>query len=594
MILSGILITLPLLGTPPLLAGETAESVYRTYDLAAHGGQATRHENSNYLFPASVFYSEMADYERNEWTFDPDMIVDVLHAAIEDELEYEGRHYGVTEQQEFCLYAPESVHQRVRQVLGVFASASRVDANLQVDVFTVPAGTNSLPAGILSLKDAKKCLEIFGDQLTESYTVPMHVDLPSILNAAKRQECLLDYDVEVAHDSMCFDPRMVTMLSGTRLRVAATPSAEGCDLALIYWNGEPAREVESHSFDTRGVTHSEQGRDNYRGPDVIQSISTQQRTLALNTAIPRDRAVVLSLGMNVSGGQSEQRVMLRMTGDLQPMLRSTDLGSGQKIHLLRKKFASPALVKIEGGAHGLSGSVGRIQDKLQEYNMEFMAQFDNEGSDFGIDLVQSALDDTEFNVTNEWMLCLERESNGDSVKETLTTMVGAIARPSELMQASLELQRPGGETLLTYAMPLRIGAESAVVLGVESSGVRDYDVEIAQGSSVSDPIGVINLDGAVCLLHPTRTTDGRTQLRVQLTAQVVDETQHVMSEDSSFGRIDQASYSHLVFDQIVPFDGSGTRTVQLGNSSGAGDGLSLKVTIGDANLRKFNFNISTR
>ena len=62
--------------------------------------------------------------------------------------------------------------------------------------------------------------------------------------------------------------------------------------------------------------------------------------------------------------------MLRMRGDLQPKFQTRTVGKGQKIHLVRKRFVTPALVRLEGRVHGLAGSVNRIQDKLQVHEMD--------------------------------------------------------------------------------------------------------------------------------------------------------------------------------------------------------------------------------
>ncbi len=595
MMLLELLIALPFVGGPLLPAGEAAESVYRTYDLAAHCGRDTHYERDGHLFPGSLVSPELPEFDRDIWTFEPSMIVDTLHSFLLDELEYEGRHYGITENDGFALYAPESVHRQVRQILSVFSHASRSSAHLQVDIFNVPAGSASLPAGVLKLEDAKKALDLFADQLTESYSIPLKVSLPSSIEAAKRQECLLDYDVEVASNSMSFDPIMVSMLTGTRLQVKANPSANGCDLALIYWNGDQARKMKSHPFDTRGVTNSEQGRKDERGPEVIQSTSIKQRTLALNTSIPRERALVLGLNMDVHGGQSEQRVMLRLVGEMQPNLQSHALGADKKLHLVRRDFLTPSKVNLHGGGHALAGSVGRLQDKLQKFSWEFLATFDNEESEFGIDLLQTTLEDSELMFPEGWMLCLENGEASSKVQKTLEQLVTSMTPPSELLQVSMEVQRPGKErNVLSYQLPLRIGAQSALVLGVESSAIRDYDVEIAQGSSVADPITCIDLDGAICLMRPTRTEDGRIQLHVQLTAQVIDQAAQTGSQDGSFGRIDQARYSQLVLDQIVPFGADGAQTVQLGNSTRTGEALGLKVTLGPGVPQVFDFNMSVR
>lgn len=563
-------------------APEVAEAVFRRYDFAAHSGQGRDWDQPVNLFPGTRKPNSTGE-GGTMWSFYPDDIQQLLLDTLGDELEYEGRHHQLSEDGQFLLRAPESVHASVRKILSFLGEATGSSASLRVEILTVEDGAMPrLKSGVVDMADiARIGTGITAPITRELYSMPLTVNRMASMDGAGVNTFLGDFYVEVAQQAFGYDPVVVQMLSGTRLQVMTSPTEGGCNLGLIYWHGTANGGIEDRNLDIRGRISSETGFSGSTGPDRLQSFSVGQRTLALNTMIPTGKALVIQTNLDLAESQGSQWIVLSIEGRLQPTTRHLRLANGTEIYLIRNDSFAPATIEVHNNGFHANELTSRFRAQLDNTEGGLMASFRRGEVDVSGDALNSMLPDLSWHVSREWTMVvvgLEEDATGS---EGIPALVEAIQPRSELVQISLFIDRPGeGDSRsLSCFLPLRVGIESCIVLGTEASSISEFNVEIAQGSSVNDPIGGIDLDGTILFIHPRRTVDGELRLRIRGGVQLLRDRQVLEAKDLSFSQMELPVYDRLEFDQTIHVHGAGAFVIGNDAKTRSGSSLSLSVQV---------------
>ena len=571
----------PPLPTPlPLPTPDSgAESVMRSYNLRAYGGPSTYWKEWLNLFPGSLGMHE--GYEAEEiWEFDTDLIENTLISLLAEELEYEGRRFGTDDHARFTLFAPQEVQDRAQAILNVFADTVRTTAQLRVDVVQVAPGQNDVAVGVIDLQAARAILGMQTSGPTSTYHIPLGAFSTSSVYDATRTTFVGDYDVEVAQNAASFDPVILNMVTGTRMLVSASPAREGCNLALTYWYGNSENGPQDVDFSSRGTVTNDSGLEQFDGPGILQTMSVAQRSIALNTMIPDGKALALRTVSSTDSQAPTQIVLLQLEGKLAPTVRTVRLGHEQELHLIRNDALAPPHVYSEGQVRSAAVHHLLLRAPCREDNDWYTVHTHHPEADHARDWLMESMEDMEFDGSEAWMIGYRPDGRQSGDASRLAKLVDAALPTSEVVQVSLRLESGSADgEVVSCELPMRLGTESSVVLGTESSTVFEYDIEIAQGATIHDPNVEIDMDGLMLSIRPSRTADGGIQLRIQGGAQLVQNVNEVRSKNNSFGSLQLKTYDRLLIHQVLYFDGEEGGSAVIGNAAEVLPKGSLRLTV---------------
>jgi len=585
MILLSVLSTLPLLGGTPTPAPDNAaapppESVLRRYDLNAVSRETGGGKGYFALMPASVKFRGPTDFEQDQ-SFHSEELVELLDQLFREEFEYEGRMMLHTEGNELLVKAPREVHEGIREVLGFVSEATNSRTELLVDLIQLPteAAAQIKTLGLVELAEAERLLDSTarGSQ-RESHVVSLRPGEMAELDATTRHQLLAAYYVEVAQSSFAYDPYILTMLSGTRLSVRGAPTPGGTRLSLVLTHGTPNGPVQEVNLRHRALVTSESGHEYMDAPHKLQKLEIAGRTYALNTSLAHGKALVLKSVLELAGeedSQGAQFVVIRHRNAAPKLVHESTLGrGGVKLSLIPSDALAPMQLGINtwfmaNREHRLGMGSLFLPEDTDECMLWAEALWGS--NDEAIEFLTSVTPDlsVEF-CSDHWFLLRsggESREQRQNASPDLEDLVEAFAPAPEVVSVRIELERlgAGASRGVSACIPVSVGVASALVLGVEGTSIPDYDVEIAQGAAVADPLTYLQIDGLAITLEPRRDARGVLTIRARGAAHLLRE--HVTFDPDSpmHAHLDQPLFDHLVFDE----------TLEVGSTGGQGEGLSI-------------------
>lgn len=592
---------LPLLFAMPLLGGgdpisapapaalDEADSVVRRYDLPAIAHLVHRYDMTRQLFPGSRTPWDH-DGPEGVWSIEPDMIRDAIETFYGEELEYEGRMMWENEDGQLLVRAPEALHGRLEELLDFFAAAASSVTELQIDVVYLPmdAAGAAGPTGLVDQAAAERLLALAGGSGgAESYTIQVRGNSVAHLNLTSEHSFFGDYDVEVAENAFAFDPRRISMSSGMRVEVGAYPAPGGCNLALLVQHGTPTGPLRPYTQELAGQISADNGVHYYDGPEQLQAFSIAQRTYALNTALPDGKALVLRSHLDLNEMRDTQYMIVRRLGAAPQAMLSAELdGAGGELHMIRGYALSAPRFTFHGElAHGALSTL-RMQQRDWYDDGLLVADLEHYGFDVEYEMLTASAPQLDFSDDGTWIVGRRSESaddEGDRRRgdKALAEALAALQPPSEVVNLTLAASRNGKglSRQVTCDFPLRLGYESAVVLGVEGTRLFDYDVEIAKQSTVPDPVVGLDIDGLAFLLRADRAVDGGLDLTLRGVVNLQRDSVVFEPRGPGFGALDQRFYDRLQLDQTVHVAAGGDGSVVIGNAQGGGEAGALKLRI---------------
>lgn len=573
----------------PQPALEEANSVVRRYDLAAYAKAFRHYDGSTRLLSGTTFFDGDDDTEQR-WTMEPDFIVDAIQDLLGEEMEYEGRQIWWTDHNQMIVQAPTSVHERIDSILDVFGRAVSSTSSLRVDILEVPGSSAlaNVPSGVIGLEEVEGLLALAKGHGTETFNAQLSPGCIARLDATSVHPYIGDYHVEVAEGTYCYDPVRINAIAGTRIKAYASPTRSGCDLALLVMHGEPASPIEETRLNLNGQVSTEGGIQYWSGPERLQSIPVSQRTFALNTSIPNGKALVLNSEFSLEQSQGTQIIIVRRVGGPMAQIVSSEFEYKYgELHIIRRDSMRVPHLNLTGR---LVDSPLEMERLLQRDFFEWgnlRTDFHTHGSDIEHEILEETYHDLDLRIDDQWMVVygnqeqMAEHRSRDGFRSELATLVDALAPSSEIVTLSISVERngEGDSNSIRCTVPVRVGEHSAVVLGVETARVIDYDVEIAAKSSVIDPILGMSLDGMAIVLVPMRSGDGSLSLRMSGGVNLARDGQFFEPRSPSFGVVDEQVYDRLMIDETVTLDSSSNSATVIGNSSSKSDGVRIEVRV---------------
>lgn len=422
-------------------------------------------------------------------------VLDLLAQVLGDELRREGREIAAEDGQ-LSVLAPEPIQRRVEAVLETLRSSMGAAVGLQVDVLTLDGpGGNELPGGVLPAGEVPNRIAtlVGAGAQHESFDTELTIGRTAWLDARRRIPFVIDYDVEIACTSLVFDAITAETYEGTRIGLRAWPAMEGLGLAAIVMRSELLGEVQSIPLGMKGrVSMTDGVRPNaediaiLEGPGKVESPRVLERGLALNLVIPDGQALALSFEADLGDVRRREIVFLRRGGGtLTPYLVRPIPQTNRTLIALDTELFRPVRLGMsttpDEGAWRYRSRGGLETPWVQ-------AHAKNEPPSYLLEWIK-----LRFSVWRRfgpWILIVTDPAWDRDAAAELDRLVAGRREALGLLDASLSLVESGdaSRSPVRARFPMLAGSEAGIAIGRGGTILGDYDVEVAQGAGVADPI----------------------------------------------------------------------------------------------------------
>lgn len=495
------MILVPFATTVLALAPQTGpaaqESVLATHDLR---DVLPRWDGSDWsqslLFPPATHPEQDPVWAETE-PEDPESfdVLDLLTQVLGDELRREGREIAAEDGQ-LSVLAPEPIQRRVEAVLDTLRSSMGAAVGLQVDVLTLDGpGGNELPAGVLPAGEvANRISTLVGAGAQhQSFETELTIGRTAWLDARRRIPFVLDYDVEIASTSLVFDAVTAETYEGTRVGLRAWPAKGGLGLAAIVMRSELLGEVQSIPLGmkgrvsmTDGVRPSAEDISVLEGPGKVESPRVLERALALNLVIPDGQALALSFEVDLGDVRRREVVFLRRAaGVLTPYLVRPIPQTNRTLIALDTELFRPVQLDMSTTPEN---EFWRYRQRGGLETPWVQARAKNDPPGYLLEWIK-----LRFSVWRRfgpWILIVTDPAWDRDAAGELDRLVTGRRQQLGLVDAALTLVE-AGETPrrpVRARFPMLTGSEAGIAVGRGGTLLGDYDVEVAQGAGVADPI----------------------------------------------------------------------------------------------------------
>ena len=601
MILAALFLTslTPLLANDP--ANESAERTFSTHDLAAIASREYDERQSTWLLPYFRPHRSVMSWSAPE---DPmNLMVDDLHNIIsvmfEDEFEFEGRSIELLDNGILLVGGPPALHANVSEALVLLDSILNSRVELTVDFFSLNGGAvGNAPAlpGSAELTDeqANALIErLSSTHQHRSMVLQVRADEEMIVDATREYSILRDYDIEIAQGTSIHDPVMDTASFGTRLGIRAFPSKAGLALTVDLNRGDLIGGIQDELL---GLAREMAGDGKVRtnsSPAIVQDFDLANRSVALNTLLRDGHALAISSRVEVSSGSAQDIVLIRKTGGSIPLIARGEIGrKGLSVAFMNTRSLLPPQLIAEGTLLSHKGAAAGMrtvwtQSKSRPYVPSLTTRLVHLDSDTPMNYLLDDVKHAQVMEYGPWrMISVPPDADAEVANAELAAGLAAydsMVRTEELIQVTISIRTDGNSEKrpARVILPIRLGATSMCVLGVESLATIDYDVEVAQYSSGPDPVSASLFDGLALALTPRRTPSGRLSLDIRGGAHLERHRARTDLGSQLIDWLDQRNFDQLIVNQKVLFDTSkDSQTIALGSAgAGATEGLLLEITI---------------
>jgi hypothetical protein len=551
-------------------AGET---VMRVVDLGSLTIRSSGSGLSDTIWPALA-------YEETETAWDLSLDVDeeaparLLRLLFARDFELEGNSIEYQGQGLFAIQAPPALHERIGKILP--AASAVIGSELELE-FAFVKLDEPLQQGTALVPEAQASALVEA-AAKEGRAARRRFSLssarPETFSQGHWVEVVTEYDVEVAQGTFVFDPQPWRVQLGTRIAIRAAPGKGGTHLAFNLRRARATGAI-SERYLTRSSRIGNEQQSGTETPDILhQRLPILDEGLGLSTFLPEGQALAIASSQG-NASQGEVLIVRRVGGNL---ARTAKLGSGSEALLLVDLTAwSPPYVTSSWDEQG---TAQRPSDPYYEGPSVTIGL--GAPRERGVDvapLIYNLVDRETIGNVEEFGPWLALAPKGDAALPDLEAEYAELAPDQRVVQVALTLKAPGAKTpIASLSLPLRAGATSSAVLGVEDTYVGNVDVEVAQYASVEDPMVRALFDGMMLELEPHFALDGSLSLRLRGQASVRDgDPQKHLLARGSIGEIETASESFLMIAETLHFP-AGQKTAR-GVVGDLADGLSLDVEV---------------
>jgi hypothetical protein len=568
----------------PTLQQPDSGLVRHTYDLGAllpAGRERVRTED---LLPFLEPQASVEDSSFHAETF-CDVLCDALRGAYESELMQPGRELEVDALQRLSLRAPAALHKSVSDLFAQLGRAAAADIEIDVLYASVSESEAALlpEGGLVASADlAGIAAKLSQKPLASRELVRTLLRVPaaseSWLSLMRDIDLLVDYDVEIAQGAHVSDPILDDAVAGLRLVLRAGEASGGTWLACLARGVEPTAVGLTRPVSLPGKIAAGSDKDPV-GRYFVDTTETRELSQlsayctgwALDTYVPTGKALVLRSAAHLQG-VSGQSVLIFSPRARAARAERCELSGSDHVLVLRNlaPWAPPHI------------SIGGSMPSTRTTGSGFVLQR-GQSVDLAISLHAGDVPQHLFQLEFEGLL-----GQGISGGYTLLRQRKDAAMPAwepppqaQLVQCELTLRRGvEREPVARATCIVRAGGTGLATLGAESLEVRDYDVEVATGASVSDPNTCHAFQGLIAKLQPRIGAGGELVLTIDARARVQRASNPpALLAPISPTTLDLADADLLAAEQRFQAEAGGTIEARLGTDLGAGLGLEVRARV---------------
>jgi hypothetical protein len=416
---------------------------------------------------------------------DADAIVEILARLFQEEFEYEGRELALQGDDELLVLAPEEVQARVRTALDELERTLASAVELQIDVLSLPADAPA-PFGGRCVVDESQVADLSAaGRAHERYHVRLQAGRTSIVDRMRRLPLLSEYDVEIAQGAMIHDPVVGNAEAGTRILLRGAPVTGGTALSVSFAHGEPGQEEPTPiEAPLRSLisTEKDAGERFLEAPRLQERYEIAFRSAAFDTVLPDGRALVLGSGHQLvtaaaeaAGERNREIVVIRRVGGEIPRLRRLAPPVGRRELLI---------VNAESLSPPTSHVMGELTDGSDSPTGYLRVEFRSRPSVFLVDWIDARF--ATWRLVGPWLVCVSDPTwDGDAVVK-LEALLASRRDATRLLEIEATAN-VRGEAVASWRLPVRAGSDLAAVIGVSTTSLEDYNVEVAQFAATADP-----------------------------------------------------------------------------------------------------------
>jgi hypothetical protein len=516
----------------------------------------------------------------------PDVVVELLSAVLGEELNQPGRDISIEDNSKLLLLVPAVAQSKARAMLNALEQGFTASIEIGVDIVLIQGSAEAdwPQRGILEPGEADRLLASWaakGGQ-RRSHVLRIQPGRTSVIDLSRRISFLGDYDVEIAQGAATYDPVIFSADEGLQLFVRGSSAAGGTALTLFVSDAQLFGGVQTHDIELSAFVgiaakdEKEPGQAVFlRGPEKVQSVDVLFRSIAADTYLPDGKTAVLAMRTAVGPTPIQELVVLRkLGGSIQPFYATNLPNSSNRLLIVDTEAVQPVALQVLRGEEELSSDgtyPGFPHVVVQTQGDPALTMFDWIAERFA-----------NWQRMGSWALILTDPSWDEDAAGQLERFVARSHAAVDLLELDVALRQSGGATPLRFSLPVRAGSSCGVTLGEARTAVVDYDVEVAQFSSVADPTPGLYFSGGAWILEPSRSSTGAVSLAMRGAGHVqVGQSSGLHPGTPLLGGLELAQFDRLEVDErmtVTPQQGQPAR-FEIGDKALAGPGPALRLDI---------------
>ncbi len=497
---------------------------------------------------------------------DFDFAYELLTRLMAPEFDLEGKRQALLENGRMLIEGSTAVHEGVARTLRNLEKVCAEPVLFSVDVIAWPAGQGEWPASTLLPESAALALveAARGSRAAlSSWRLALRPGEIGTIDARQSVPLVADFDVEIAQFAFIADPVVRTQRMGLFLQLAAAPGKSGTYLALAAVNNEWAQPMRESKHRVGGLLISDKQVQDYSSEVLVQAADGSHRSFGLNTFLPEGQVLALPVDYELERGGVRQIMLVRRlgpAGKASVVLEASTPKSGRVLLWNRSANLPPRCV-LELGEEPLVGA-SLVSGSYEELPWDlFIARLP--GGEDAWSPLESGV----------WLALLEQRSTSAGL--SVAALDGLPSADERVIHVDYVLAGPNLSSIARGGLPLRAGEPSLAVLGLESTAVRDVDVEVASNSATNSLEVRSEFEGLRLSLHPRILADGGLTLEVDVLASIRSSADQRFQPDQQglFG-VDQVRHQRLASRQVLRFAAGAPAKAVLGDSA---NGLQLSL-----------------
>ncbi|MFT5689893.1 MAG: hypothetical protein ACI8PQ_002742 [Planctomycetota bacterium] len=437
---------------------------------------------------------------------DCEPVFDLLGQAFGDELSDLGREMNYSGlDNSLSITASAELHDRAKEMLAGLRTAFGARALVTVDILTLEGQLLTFPKSATA--STAQADALINAALTRGASHVRH-ELEIVPGSAAISDMtqplavMLDYDVEIAQDAFIWDPIPSTLDLGQRIVIRGVPDGDRLQISALLRTVDLVGEVNNRSFGTAGFLASEQKGPTYAaGPDVLQQAEVAMSSFAFTGDVTMGNALICASELNISGSMRSQLVVIRpleITG--RALFRQNlSSGEGRELVVVNTEAFSPSSVNAWFLGH----------DELDADVVGPFIYSQIEANSDGADPLMSKAFEFSANAMSGPWIMIAVDPTWDRISgDAIERIADSWSAPEDTISLTLDLLASGrGDNVPARTLlPSWRGHRAAAIVGLARNVVYDYDVEVAQGAAVADPVVLSAFQGLGAVARPGLTS----------------------------------------------------------------------------------------